>query len=152
MTTQDNQNPDVDIHEDFNKMIAHFMPLAHEMLKEENNFVPFGGILTSEGEIEFISCPPDEGNTDMAHILTKNTAEIAKKIADMDVVGTIMVMNTTLSTPENPDMTTDCVVLQMEHAQASPVNAFCPYKKEASGEINFSKLFGTPGQAQFLAS
>lgn len=148
MTDSETKTPD--IHGDYNKLIAHFMPLAHEMLKEQNNFVPFGGILTSEGEIEFISCPPDEGNTDMAHILQKNTQEIRRKIKDMNIEGTIMVIDTRLSSPDTPDMTTDCVVLQMEHKNAKPVNAFCPYEKLESGEIKFGRLFGTPGQGQFL--
>lgn len=139
-------------HDDFNKLLEEFLPMAENMLDEHDAFLPFGGIMHDDGEMQYIGVNIEgDHKPDVESVLTKVETALVGLIEDKPVRAVAVFMDTKISTSDHPDAKVDCIMARLEHKDAGALDTFRPYAKDPRGNYTYSTIFATDGEVRFFA-
>lgn len=115
------------------------LPLAKQMLEDEGGFVPYGAVLTSDGDVVAVGVDirePGLNAFDVVEILEDNMIDMAKTGAYRAAA---MFYAVKVTLPGTEDLT-DAVAVTLAHQSGPALMVFHPFNRVGSG-INYGSMF-----------
>ena len=135
--------------EELDELLNDILPFAKKMLSEHGEFFPYGGAITTKGEIIHIGAsdgdehPPSQNLID---VLIESFQAQAKAGAYR---ATAIVFDVRVKPPSS-DQKTDAVQINLDHADGLSVECFLPYQIKGKGEVVYGEMFAQKGAAQIF--
>ena len=130
---------------DFNILLNALYPIAKELLEQQQDFLPFGRAMSSEGEVLTLDVvasggpPTTEQGVDL---LEKRMREMARK-------GEIRASGICFDALVNKPGSTarrEVICARLEHLSGEALDAFLPYEKRGA-TIEYGEVFAGAGKA-----
>jgi hypothetical protein len=134
--------------EEIQQILNYLLPFAEQMLTKEGEFYPYAAILDAGGEVQAVSVAGDE-RPDVGDLLVAIHAELRERAAGGAIRASGIAADVTLTDPDSGE-TTDAVQVELDHADAEPVDVFVPYETEPDG-IKFGELVAAQGREPVFA-
>lgn len=134
-------------HPDLDTLINAVVPFAQRMLTEYGAFLPYGGVLTSEGAVEMIGTGEIEGEPSVEEVYASVLATCRKRMSDGDVAAIALVTDVMTNTPDD-DEPSDAVCAHMEHAEGECYDVFLPYDRVEGAPPAFREIFAVDSDAE----
>ena len=135
--------------EELDELMSDILPFAQKMLSEHGEFFPYGGVITSKGEIVHIGAsdgdehPPSQKLIDL---LTESFQAQAKAGAYR---ATAIVSDVRVKPPSS-EQKTDAVQINLDHAEGLSVECFLPYEIKGNREVVYGEMFAQKGSARIF--
>jgi hypothetical protein len=130
--------------EEIELLLNYLLPLAEEMLSKQGEFYPYAAMMDTGGEVQSVSAAPDE-QPDVGELLLALHTELRSQAAEGAIRASGIASDVTLTDPDSGEVT-DAVQLELDHAEAEPVDVYVPYESGAGG-VKFGELVAAAGQA-----
>jgi hypothetical protein len=135
--------------DEIQELLNFLLPYAERMLNEHGEFYPYAAALDSEGELGAVGAELDDGSPDVGDVLLALHEGLRKRAAEGAIRASGIAADVTLTDPESGE-TTDAVQVELDHANADPVDVFVPYETEPDG-IKFGELVAAAGREPVFA-
>jgi hypothetical protein len=135
--------------EELDELMNDILPFAQKMLSEHGEFFPYGGAITSKGEIIHIGAsdgdeqPPSQKLID---VLIESFQAQAKAEAYR---ATAIVFDVRVKPPSS-EHKTDAVQINLDHAGGVSVECFLPYVIKDKGKVVYGEMFAQKGSAKIF--
>lgn len=114
-------------------------PLAVQMLKEYGEIYPFGGIMTSEGEVVHYGAKGATDHPNSSELISLLEKGFRAKIAENSVMAVALVLDVLIK-PPGKSSKMDAIQFDIEHRDGYAVRVFRPYVFHDS-EPSFDSTF-----------
>jgi len=136
--------------DEIQEILNFLLPFAEQMLNEHGEFYPYAAAVDSEGELSAVGAQVDESESpDVGEVLLALHEGLRAQAAEGSIRASGIAADVTLTDPDSGD-TTDAVQVELDHAEAEPVDVFVPYETE-SGGIKFGELVAAEGREPVFA-
>ena len=132
--------------EDMDILLDEGIEAATEFLEENGEFCPFAVVLSTDGEVRYLQCEPDDEFTQSEGLIaiTENTW---KSLAESgEVRATALISDVYIHGKDETDPDTDAIRLSMEHITTGAVTCYLPYSIDEE-EIVMGQLVAEEGEA-----
>ena len=135
--------------EELDELMSDILPFAKKMLSEHGEFFPYGGAITSRGEIIHIGTsdgeehPPSQKLVD---VLIESFQAQAKAGAYR---ATAIVFDVRVKPPSS-EQKTDAVQINLDHVDGLSVECFLPYQIKGKGEVVYGEMFAQKGHPKIF--
>jgi hypothetical protein len=137
--------------DEIQEILNFLLPYAERMLNEHGEFYPYAAALDSDGELNAVGADVDDDNDspDVGEVLLALHAGLREQAAEGAIRASGIAADVTLTDPDSGE-TTDAVQVELDHADAEPVDVFVPYETEPGG-IKFGELVAAQGREPVFA-
>ena len=132
--------------EDMDTLLDEGIEAATQFLEENGEFCPFAVVLSTDGEVRYLQCEPDDEFTQSEGLIeiTENTL---KSLAESgEVRASALVSDVFIHGKDESDPDTDAIRLSMEHITTGAVTCYLPYTIEEE-EIVMGQLVAEEGES-----
>ena len=135
------------MHEDFGALISAVLPPAQAMLQDLGGFVPFGAMITKQGEPQMAGGAGDASQWTTEEIIAmyQDGFRDAVKLGFYRAVAICLDVRVTV--PGKLEKT-DALQIMLEHENGEALGVFLPYEKDFDDEIKYGQMFATPIEAK----
>jgi hypothetical protein len=131
--------------DDLDTLMQNVVPLAEKLLEEHGTFPPYGGAMTTDGEIHLVGVKTDV-EYDSADALLESLLDSLKRGAESGTfTATALVLDVEVTLP-GAERPTDAIRAVLEHQDGTTVEAYLPYsRKGEEGTVEYGKLIAAQG-------
>jgi hypothetical protein len=130
--------------EEIQELLNFLLPYAEQMLNQHGEFYPYAAALGSDGELNAVGTDVDDDSPDVGEALLALHEGLRARAAEGEIRASGIAADVTLTDPDSGE-TTDAVQVELDHADADPVDIFVPYETEPDG-IKFGELVAAQGR------
>jgi hypothetical protein len=130
--------------EEIEQLLNYLLPFAEQMLSRHGEFYPYAATMDAGGEVQAVSAAADE-QPDVGELLLALHAELREQAAEGAIRASGIASDVTLTDPDSGEEK-DAVQLELDHAEADPVDVYVPYTSGDEG-VKFGELVAASGQA-----
>ena len=131
------------------QLVKYLLPFAEERLNRDGEFYPYAAIVAADGELKLVAAAAGE-EPDAGDLLLALHQELREQAAEGSIRACGIAADVTLTDPDSGE-TTDAVQLELDHADAEPVDVYVPYETVADG-IKFGELVAAAGREPVFGS
>jgi hypothetical protein len=131
--------------QDFTKLSSILVPFAQEMLGKHNEFYPFAATMDKAGNVAQVAGDIGSERTNSSELVDFLKQALGAQAAQGMIRASGICYNVGARLPGYAD-NVDAICCQLEHAAASPVQFFVPYRKGLFGRMKYDKPVVLPGQ------
>jgi hypothetical protein len=135
--------------DEIQELLNFLLPYAERMLNEHGEFYPYAAALDSDGELNAVGTDVDDDSPDVGDVLLALHQGLRERAAEGAIRATGIAADVTLTDPDSGE-TTDAVQVELDHAEADPVDIFVPYETEPEG-VKFGELVAAEGREPVFA-
>jgi hypothetical protein len=140
----------VDAKEEIEELLNYLLPFAEERLTKDGEFYPYAALVSADGELRSVSAAAGEEEPEVADLLIALHEELRAQAADGSIRASGIAADVTLTDPDSGE-TTDAVQLELDHANAEPVDVYVPYETAADG-VRFGPPVSAKGREPVFSS
>jgi hypothetical protein len=131
--------------DEIQELLNVLLPQAERMLAEHGEFYPYAVALDSGGEIAAVTPEvEDEEHPDVTEVLVTLHQGLREQAAEGVIRASGIAADVTLTDPDTGE-TTDAVQVELDHAEADPVDIYVPYESGGDG-VKFGELVAAQGR------
>lgn len=112
------------------------------MLKDLGAFMPFGGFITRDGEVQLAGGEGDPSHLDTEEIVEMYLEAYREAAAVGNFTSAALCVDVRVHVPGKLEKT-DAIQIMLEHSGGESLNAFVPYEAHAQSDITYAPLFAT---------
>ena len=131
------------------QLLKYLLPFAREKLNRDGEFYPYAAIVAADGELKLVAAAAGE-EPDAGDLLLALHQELREQAAEGSIRASGIAADVTLTDPDSGE-TTDAVQVELDHAEAEPVDVYVPYES-AEGGIKFGDLVAAEGREPVFGS
>jgi hypothetical protein len=124
-------------HPELDALFNTLLPVAQRLLRELGEFLPFGAIMSSSGEIRHVGGKIEGDEYPTSQPLLDLLTEAFKKQAAKGELRAAGICYDVLTVPPGEDQKRDAICCGLEHYSGETVNVFVPYVKAADGDVQY---------------
>ena len=130
--------------DEIQELLRVLLPHAERLLNEQGEFYPYAMALEADGTIEPV--PPDiqTADPDVGDVLVALHEGLRSQAAEGSIRASGIAADVTLTDPESGE-TMDAVQLELDHADADPVDIYVPYETAGDG-VKFGERVAAEGR------
>ena len=135
--------------DELQELMNAFLPHAQQLLAENGEFYPFGGAISSKGEIVAVAAhdgdehPPSQTLIDLL-------VEVFKAQAKEGTYRATAIVYDVRVVPPDSEEKSDAICLDLDHVDGLSLTAMLPYSFNADGEIVYTNLFAQAGNGKIF--
>jgi hypothetical protein len=131
--------------DEIQELLNFLLPQAERMLAQHGEFYPYAVALDAEGGLAAVKPEvEDEEHPDVTEVLVALHEGLREQAAEGAIRASGIAADVTLTDPDSGE-TTDAVQVELDHADADPVDIYLPY--ESAGEsVKFGELVAAEGR------
>ncbi len=134
---------------DCERLVNDLLPFAQQMLTENGEFFPFGGIVDPQGELQHIGVESDEEDTPSEEIIELLKDHFKTGAADGQFNATALVYDVLVVPPGQEDKQ-DAVAVALDSRDGFSGVAVFPYTIDAANKVQIGEPFGGPGDGDIF--
>lgn len=135
--------------EDCEHLMNSVLPLAEKMLKEHAEFYPYGGHMTSSGEIVHVGGKVDDTDHPKSQpIIDLLEGAFQKQAQSGEIRASAIVFDVRIKQPGTQEKT-DAIQVCLDHREGYSVQVLFPYKI-TNGALLFGQTFAQRGAAKIF--
>jgi hypothetical protein len=135
--------------EEIQELLNFLLPFAEEMLSKNGEFYPYAASVAADGEVTAVATELGDDAPDVTDLLVTLHARLREEAADGSIRASGIAADVTLTDPDSGE-TTDAVQVELDHAEADPLDIYVPY--ETTGDsIKFGELVAAEGREPVFA-
>lgn len=131
------------------ELVRQLLPVAEHMLTHYGGFYPYGGLLTTAGEVEFVNGGEDEA-TEPELAVDVLLGALRSRAGDGRFMASAAVVDVRVARPGS-EAKTDAVEFFLEHAVGPVLEYFVPYAFRDDGSVEFGEAFSNRGSRRVFA-
>jgi hypothetical protein len=135
--------------EEIQEILNFMLPYAEQMLSEHGEFYPYAAALDAEGQLNALGADVNDDSADVGEVLLALHEGLRERAAEGAIRASGIAADVTLTDPDSGE-TTDAVQVELDHADADPVDIFVPYETQPEG-IKFGELVAAEGREPVFA-
>ena len=135
--------------DEIQELLNFLLPYAERMLTQHGEFYPYAAALDADGELNAVGADLDDDSPDVGELLVALHEGLRERAAEGAIRASGIAADVTLTDPDSGE-TTDAVQVELDHAEADPVDIFVPYEAETEG-IKFGELVAAHGREPVFA-
>ena len=139
-------------HPDLNELLNTLVPVAQMLLTKQGEFLPFGAIMSSDGQIRHVGAKIEgddyPGSQPLIDLLVENFQKEAAK-GRLRAAG---ICYDVLIVPPGKDRKQDAICCGLEHCLGEAVNVLTPYVKTTDGNFQYDEIFAEERMPQFFCN
>ena len=132
-----------ELKEEIEQLLKYLLPFAEEKLNRDGEFYPYAAIVAANGELKLVAAAAGQ-EPDAGDLLLALHQELREQAAEGSIRASGIAADVTLTDPDNGE-TTDAVQVELDHADAEPVDVYVPYESAPDG-IKFGDLVAAAGR------
>lgn len=137
---------------DLEALAGFVLPLAEQLLKTQQGFHPYGGIMAGDGTMKGFTADEEEESEERKSQRTVDALTDAfRKMGQEGSAKASVIVCDVRVTPPGTKTETDAVLLILDHVDNYSAEIYMPYQVAAGSELIFGEMFGTPGQRQIFS-
>jgi hypothetical protein len=133
------------------RLVNDLLPYAQMMLSEHGEFVPFGGTLADDGEIQHVGVETEDDDSPPEELIDLLKEHFQTGAADGQFNATALVYDILVVPPGQEDKQ-DAIAVALDHRDGFSGVAIFPYTFDATKEVQIGEPFGGPGAGDIFAS
>lgn len=137
-------------HPELDALFNTLLPVAQRLLREYGEFLPFGSIMSSSGEIHLVGGKIEGDDYPTSQPLLDLLTEAFKKQAVKGELRAAGICYDVLTVPPGEDQKRDAICCGLEHYSGETVSVFVPYVKTTASDIQYGEAFAAKRAAQFF--
>jgi hypothetical protein len=130
--------------EEIQALLNFLLPFAEEELNRHGEFFPYAAAVGADGEVGAVGADLGTDEPDVAELLVALHAQLGEEAAEGAIRASGIAADVTLTDPDSGE-TTDAVQLELDHADAEPVDIYVPYESAPEG-VKFGELVAAEGR------
>jgi hypothetical protein len=130
--------------DEIQELLNVLLPRAEQMLREHGEFYPYAVTLDTDGDIAPVAPEVEEPHPDVAQVLVTLHEGLREQAAEGAIRASGIAADVTLTDPDTGE-TTDAVQVELDHADADPVDIYVPYSSVDDG-VKFGELVAAQGR------
>jgi hypothetical protein len=138
-----------ELKDEIEQLLKYLLPFAREKLNRDGEFYPYAAIVAANGEIKLVAAAAGE-EPDAGDLLLALHQELREQAAEGSIRASGIAADVTLTDPDSGE-TTDAVQVELDHAEAEPVDVYVPYESVEDG-IKFGDLVAAEGREPVFGS
>jgi hypothetical protein len=139
----------VELKDEIEQLLKYLLPFAREKLNRDGEFYPYAAIVAADGELKLVAAAAGE-EPDAGDLLLALHQELREQAAEGSIRASGIAADVTLTDPDSGE-TTDAVQVELDHAEAEPVDVYVPYESAEDG-IKFGDLVAAEGREPVFGS
>ncbi len=132
-----------ELKEEIEQLLKYLLPFAEEKLNRDGEFYPYAAIVAANGELKLVAAAAGQ-EPDAGDLLLALHQELREQAAEGSIRASGIAADVTLTDPDSGE-TTDAVQVELDHADAEPVDVYVPYESAPDG-IKFGDLVAAAGR------
>ena len=137
-------------HPELDALFNTLLPVAQRLLRECGEFLPFGAIMSSSGEIRLVGGEIEGDDYPTSQPLLDLLTEAFKKQSMKGELRAAGICYDVLTVPPGEDRKRDAICCGLEHYSGETASVFVPYVKAADGDVQYGTVFSARRGAQFF--
>jgi hypothetical protein len=125
------------------------LPFGQQMLQKHGEFFPYGGTMTTAGEITSEAAYDGTEQPPSQKLIEMMTQAFRQKAAAGQIRAAGICYDVRTIPPGQTEKT-DAICASLEHQSGQFVDVYLPYKKGWFGKIQFGQIFAAKRNAQFF--
>lgn len=121
------------------------LPLAHQMLRENGEFFPYGAALTKDGEIVNMGAHDGREQPPSADVIRLLKQAFVMGAKSGDYQAAVLVCDTRVILPSTGEKS-DAIAVYLDHRDDYSVVVLFPYQL-SDGQLSFGEVFAQEGAA-----
>ncbi|MCU1332690.1 MAG: hypothetical protein JWM08_1682 [Candidatus Angelobacter sp.] len=138
-------------HPELDALFNTLLPFAQKMLQKYGEFLPFGAIMSSSGEIRDVGASIEGDDYPTSQPLLDLLTETFKTQAAKGELRAAGICYDVLTVPPGEDQKRDAICCGLEHYSGETADVFVPYVKARDGDVQYGKFFSVKRTAQFFS-
>jgi hypothetical protein len=138
-----------ELKDEIEQLLKYLLPFAREKLNRDGEFYPYAAIVAADGELKLVAAAAGE-EPDAGDLLLALHQELREQAAEGSIRASGIAADVTLTDPDSGE-TTDAVQVELDHAEAEPVDVYVPYESAENG-IKFGDLVAAEGREPVFGS
>lgn len=130
------------------ELMNELIPFAQKMLAEHGEFFPFGGVITSKGEIVHVGASDGNEKPPSKKLIELMVEGFRDKAKTGEYRATAILFDVKVQIPESKEKT-DAIQVNLDHIDGYSVEVFLPYKIEKS-KVAYSEMFAQKGKSDIF--
>ncbi len=126
------------------------LPFAQKMLSEHAEFLPYGGVVTTKGEIISIGATDGHEHPPSQNLIDIMTESFQAKARNDEYRATAIVFDVSVVDPDTTHKS-DAIQINLDHVENMSVSVFLPYKIESKGNVTYGEMFTQKGDSKIFA-
>jgi hypothetical protein len=135
-------------HPDLQALVDSLLPFGKSLLSKHGDFHPFGAIMHSDGQIQWIAADTGEEFPPAQALIDAMTALI-KEMAVSDEIRAAAICYDCLTIPPGTAAKIDAIGFSLECRLGESISVFLPYKKQKD-QIHYHEMFVSEKAAKFF--
>ena len=136
--------------DEIQEILNFLLPYAEQMLSQHGEFYPYAAALGADGDLNAVATDVDDDSPDVSEVLLALHQGLRERAAEGAIRASGIAADVTLTDPDSGE-TTDAVQVELDHAEAEPVDVYVPYES-AEGGIKFGDLVAAEGREPVFGS
>jgi hypothetical protein len=135
--------------DEIQELLNFMLPQAERLLNEQGEFYPYAVTLDAEGDLAPVDPPVEEEEPDVGTVLVALHEGLREQAAEGAIRASAIAADVTLTDPDSGD-TTDAIQVEVDHADAEPMDIYVPYESQPEG-VKFGELVAAQGREPVFA-
>jgi hypothetical protein len=136
------------LHPDLNQLLNAMVPFGQQMLEEHGEFLPYGGVMTTSGEITAEAAYEGEEPSSQK-LIEMMTRVFRQRAAAGEIRAAGMFYDCRIIPPGQTEQT-NAICASLEHQSGQFVDVFLPYKKGLLGKVKCGQPFAGKRDARLF--
>jgi len=140
----------MDAREKAEQLVSALLPYAEEMLVKTGEFVPYGGVITPDGNVHLVEFTVDEGKPSAEQIFQSAKETMREGAQAGKYTTTALVANVTVAKSDE-EQTISAVSVALDDVEGNSLEIFFPYTMSA-GKVEFGTAFAQRGAGKIFGN
>lgn len=136
---------------DLEALAGFVLPLAEQLLKTQQGFHPYGGIMAGDGTMKGFTTDEEEGEERKSQQTVDALTDAFRRMGQEGSAKASVIVCDVRVTPPGTNSETDAVLLILDHVDNYSAEIYMPYQFAPESDLVFGEMFGTPGQRQVFS-
>jgi hypothetical protein len=132
-----------ELKEEIAQLLKYLLPFAEEKLNRDGQFYPYAAMVAANGELKSVSAAAGQ-QPDAADLLFALHQELREHAAEGSIRASGIAADVVLTDPGSGE-TREAVQVELDHAEADPVDVYVPYENAEDG-VRFGDLVAATGR------
>ena len=130
--------------EELDALMNSVLAFAQQMLSVHGEFFPFGGVMTTKGEIISIGASDGGENPPSQRLIDLMTESFQAKAKSGEYRATAIVFDVRVTVPSTGKKS-DAVEIRLDHVDRMSIEVLFPYEIDSKGKIIYGEMFAQKG-------
>lgn len=136
--------------DELNSLMNAVLPFARQMLAEHGEFLPYGGVITTQGEIVSIGASDGVEHSTSQKLIDIMTESFQVKAKAGEYRATAIVFDVRIIDPATGHKS-DAIQMNLDHMENMSISVLLPYKIESKGSVTYGEMFTQQGDSQIFS-